>query len=160
MSKQTRRKFNSEFKAKVALEAVKNQQTLSEIGLKYNLSPVVISKWKSELLENMAGVFEKEGKKKEDQGSQYTSSIWTAYLKAQDISISMDGKGRALDNVWIERFWKSIKYDYVYLNPCDDGFELAEGLQNHIEYYNQKVHHTTKRKPNELFKEKAAKKAA
>lgn len=68
MSKQTRRKFNSEFKAKVALEAVRNQQTLAEIGLKYDLSPVVISKWKNELLENMASVFEKDGKKKEDQG--------------------------------------------------------------------------------------------
>lgn len=66
MSKQTRRKFAPEFKAKVALEAVKNQQTLSEIGLKYDLSPVVISKWKSELLENMAGVFEKDSKKKEE----------------------------------------------------------------------------------------------
>ncbi|MFL0682792.1 MAG: transposase [Algoriphagus aquaeductus] len=66
MSKQTRRKFAPEFKAKVALEAVKNQQTLSEIGLKYDLSPVVISKWKSELLENMAGVFEKDSKKNEE----------------------------------------------------------------------------------------------
>lgn len=66
MSKQTRRKFAPEFKAKVALEAIKNQQTLSEIGLKYGLSPVVISKWKSELLENMAGVFEKDSRKKED----------------------------------------------------------------------------------------------
>lgn len=66
MSKQTRRKFAPEFKAKVALEAVKNQQTLSEIGLKYGLSPVVISKWKSELLENMAGVFEKDSKKNEE----------------------------------------------------------------------------------------------
>jgi transposase len=66
MNKQTRRKFTPEFKAKVALEAVKNQQTLSEIGLKYDLSPVVISKWKSELLENMAGVFGKDSKKKEE----------------------------------------------------------------------------------------------
>lgn len=68
MSKQTRRKFTSEFKAKVALEAIKNQQTLAELGLKFNLSPVVISKWKSELLENMAGVFEKHAKKEEDAG--------------------------------------------------------------------------------------------
>ncbi|HWB92024.1 MAG TPA: integrase core domain-containing protein [Puia sp.] len=51
------------------------------------------------------------------------------------IRISMDGKGRALDNVWIERFWKSIKYDCVYLNPVEDGFELYEGVQNHIACY-------------------------
>lgn len=95
-----------------------------------------------------------------DQGSQYTSSVWIEYLQKEKIQISMDGKGRALDNVWIERFWKSIKYDYIYLNPCDDGFELAEGLQNHIEYYNRKVHHTTERKPDDLYGKTAFKKAA
>ncbi len=47
----------------------------------------------------------------------------------------MDGKGRALDNVWIERFWRSLKYDHVYLNPADEGFELYEVVQNHIGYY-------------------------
>jgi len=60
----------------------------------------------------------------------------------------MDGKGRAIDNVWIERFWKSIKHDYIYLNPPGDGFELFEGVQNHINYYNQKIHHSTKQKPD------------
>jgi transposase-like protein len=66
MSKQTRRKFSAEFKAKVALEAVKNQYTLSELGVKFELNPVVISKWKSEFLENMSSVFEKGTKKEED----------------------------------------------------------------------------------------------
>ena len=59
MSKQRRRKFSAEFKPKVALEAVKNQQTLAEIALKFDSSLAVISKWKSEFLENMAGVFER-----------------------------------------------------------------------------------------------------
>lgn len=68
MSKQTRRKFTSEFKAKVALDAVKNQQTLAQLGLKYELSPVVISKWKSELLENMASIFENGAKKEVENG--------------------------------------------------------------------------------------------
>ncbi len=72
----------------------------------------------------------------------------------------MDGKGRALDNVYIERFWKSIKYDYVYLNPCDDGFELAKGIQNHIAYYNQKVHHTIGRAPEKVNMEGPLGKAA
>lgn len=86
-----------------------------------------------------------------DQGSQYTSALWTQYLEKLNIKISMDGKGRAIDNIWIERFWKSIKHNYIYLNPCDDGFELFEGVQNHIEYYNQKTHHTTKQKPNHRY---------
>ncbi|WP_297338200.1 transposase [Algoriphagus sp.] len=75
MSKQTRRKFNSEFKAKVALEAVRNQQTLAEIGLKYELSPVVISKWKNELLENMASVKKKTAKRKKTKVPMWSSSI-------------------------------------------------------------------------------------
>ena len=71
----------------------------------------------------------------------------------------MHGKGRALDNVWIERFWKSLKYDYIYLNPVDDGFELYGGVQNHIDYYHQKTHHTTEQTPNKRYEE-SIKKAA
>jgi putative transposase len=63
----------------------------------------------------------------------------------------MAGKGRALDNVWIERFWMSLKYDYVYLNPADDSFELYEGVQNHIGYYNNKIHHTTLETTNDRY---------
>jgi putative transposase len=71
-----------------------------------------------------------------DQGSQYTSFAWTNYLEKHEIKISMDGKGRATDNIWIERFWKSLKYNYIYLNPCDNGLEFFERVQNHIAYYN------------------------
>jgi putative transposase len=53
-----------------------------------------------------------------DQGSQFTSELWTEYLEKNEIKISMDGKGRALDNIFIERLWRSVKYDYVYLNPA------------------------------------------
>jgi len=59
MSKQTRRKFTSAFKAKVALEAVKNQQTLAELSKQFEVSPVMISKWKSELLSRLPSVFDK-----------------------------------------------------------------------------------------------------
>ncbi|WP_297338198.1 DDE-type integrase/transposase/recombinase [Algoriphagus sp.] len=128
--------------------------------LSWGLSNSQDAAWCKQVLQEAVRKYGKPEIVNSDQGSQYTSAIWTAYLKENQISISMDGKGRALDNVWIERFRKSIKYDYVYLNPCDDGFELAEGHQNHIEYYNLKVHHTTKRKPNELYQEKPAQRAA
>jgi len=88
-----------------------------------------------------------------DQGAQYTSFAWTNYLEQNEIKISMDGKGRATDNAWIERFWKNIKYNYIYLNPCDNGLELFEGVQNYIEYYNRKKHQTIKKKPNEAYHE-------
>lgn len=61
MKKQTRRKFSADFKAKVALEAIKNQQTLAELAVKFDVNPVMISKWKAEFLENMSAVFEKKG---------------------------------------------------------------------------------------------------
>jgi putative transposase len=86
-----------------------------------------------------------------DQGRQYTSALWTQYLAEEQISISMDGKGRALDNVWIERFWKSLKYDYIYLNPAHDGLELYRGVQDHIAYYHQKTHHTTLQTPDDRY---------
>jgi len=95
-----------------------------------------------------------------DQGSQYTSFAWTNYLEKESIKISMDGKGRATDNIWIERFWKSIKYNYIYLNPCDNGLELLEGVKNYIEYYNQKKHQTIKKTPNESYQESITRKAA
>ena len=73
-----------------------------------------------------------------DQGSQYTSPKRTNYLERNGIKISMDGKGRATDNIWIERFWKTIQYNHIYLNLCDMGLELYEGVQTYIEYCHQK----------------------
>jgi transposase-like protein len=70
MNKQTRRKFNAAFKAKVALEAVKNQQTLAELAKKFDINPVMISKWKAEFLENISATFEKS----EDKVSQELDS--------------------------------------------------------------------------------------
>jgi transposase len=68
MSKQTRRKFDPEFKARVALEAIKNQHTLAELSKKFEVSGVMISKWKSDFLENMGSVFEKDSSRKKDAG--------------------------------------------------------------------------------------------
>jgi len=109
------------------------------------------SKWCKQVLEDAMARHGKPEIINSDQGTQYTCALWTQYLESVGIQISMDAKGRALDNIWIERFWKSIKYDYIYLNPADDGFELYEGVQNHITYYNQKIHHTTRQRPNERY---------
>ena len=95
-----------------------------------------------------------------DQGSQFTSAMWTQYLESENILISMDGKGRATDNTWIERFWKTLKYDYIYLNPCDNGFDLFAGVQKHIAYYHQKKHQTTHQSPNKRYEESIKNQAA
>jgi len=89
-----------------------------------------------------------------DQGSQFTSELWTEYLEKSKIKISMDGKGRALDNIFIERLWRSVKYDYVYLNPAADGNELFHGLREYFDYYNHYQSHQGigRRIPVDLFK--------
>lgn len=93
-----------------------------------------------------------------DQGSQYTSKLWIEHLKNEGIKISMDGKGRALDNIFIERFWRTVKQDYVYLNPAQDGLELYGGLRDFIEHYNfEKTHQGIDRKiPSSMFFKPAA----
>jgi len=76
-----------------------------------------------------------------DQGSQFTSPVFINELQKHDIKISMDGKGRALDNIYIERFWRSIKYEYIYLNPANGGIELLKGVRKYIEFYNNERRH-------------------
>lgn len=72
-----------------------------------------------------------------DQGSQYTSNKFTSLLKSYKILISMDGKGRALDNIYIERFWRSLKYENIYLNYYETFKECKEGVNKYIESYNK-----------------------
>jgi putative transposase len=89
-----------------------------------------------------------------DQGSQFTSPIFINMLKDNKIAISMDGRGRALDNIFIERFWRSIKYEYIYLNPANGGVELYKGIKWYMEFYNNERIHTSLEKmtPNECYK--------
>jgi putative transposase len=76
-----------------------------------------------------------------DQGSQFTCHEWIEYLESEDIRISMDGKGRAIDNIFIERLWRSVKYDYVYIKVPSDGLELYQGLKGYFDYYNNQLCH-------------------
>jgi len=91
-----------------------------------------------------------------DQGSQFTSSLWTEFIEKEmdgKVRISMDGKGRATDNIFIERFWRTVKQDYVYICPPTDGNELYCGLKDFITYYNkEKKHQGINRKtPSEVY---------
>lgn len=71
-----------------------------------------------------------------DQGSQFTSAEFIDRLKAQHISISMDGRGRALDNIFIERLWRSVKYENVYINGYETMLQAQKGLADYFKYYN------------------------
>lgn len=86
-----------------------------------------------------------------DQGSQYTSLIWHNATGKHEVKISMDGKGRAIDNIWIERFWKTIKYNYLTFNPAETGLELYKNVDYYVKYYNNKKHQTTMQTPNAYY---------
>lgn len=76
-----------------------------------------------------------------DQGRQYTTAEWENLLNGYGIRISMDGKGRCKDNIWIERFWRSIKQDYIYRNPTNNVQELRDGIARWIRFYNYERPH-------------------
>ena len=78
-----------------------------------------------------------------DQGSQYTSYIHTQTLKDKGITISMDGKGRATDNIAIERFWRSAKVERIYLNQYNTIKELKEDVMDYMQFYNYRRFHET-----------------
>ena len=76
-----------------------------------------------------------------DQGSQFTSEDFTGELENHGIKISMDGRGRFQDNIFIERLWWTVKHHYVYLRTFDNGTDLRNGLQHWFAYYNQERFH-------------------
>ena len=77
-----------------------------------------------------------------DQGAQYTSLQFTGILEKAGIRISMDGRGRALDNVWIERLWRTVKQEEVYIHDYADGIEAHKGLGKYFTFYNDKRPHS------------------
>ncbi|MCB0541287.1 MAG: IS3 family transposase [Bacteroidetes bacterium] len=122
----------------------------------WNLSNSLAKEIQTELINEC---IKKHGKPQiinSDQGSQYTSKEWANCLQQHQIRISMDGKGRAIDNVYVERFFRTIKQDYVYLNPAKDGLELYEGIKNYIHRYNHRRHQGIGRiKPINKYKQVA-----
>lgn len=87
-----------------------------------------------------------------DQGSQFTGEAFTGVLRAHDIRISMDGKGRALDNVMIERLWRTVKYDDIYVRGYETMTELYQGLSKFIRKYNTRKHQTLGMSPEEKYR--------
>ena len=90
-----------------------------------------------------------------DQGSQFTSIAFTAALLAAGMRCSMDGRGRCLDNVFIERLWRSLKYEAVYLHELADGFEAQRVIAEWIDYYNEERPHSALagRTPAEAYRD-------
>lgn len=76
-----------------------------------------------------------------DQGSQFTADLFVGVLLANDIQPSMDGKGRAIDNIFVERLWRSVKYEDIYLRTYEDGWQLEKGMNSYFSFYNQERMH-------------------
>jgi len=88
-----------------------------------------------------------------DQGCQFTSEAFTSVLKTWNVRISMDGKGRFKDNIFIERLWRTLKYERIYLKTYETGTELFKDLANWFTHYNEERKHTSldKLTPNEAY---------
>jgi putative transposase len=88
-----------------------------------------------------------------DQGSQFTSEAFTGALKARGVQISMDGKGAWRDNVFVERLWRSIKYEEVYLHAYDSVSQAKTGISRYIDFYNSRRPHSSldKQTPDEFY---------
>jgi len=125
--------------------------------LNWSISNSMSKEWCEELLNDTVDQYGAPEIHNSDQGSQYTSDLYVNALKNYEIRISMDGRGRALDNIYIERFWRSLKQEKIYLNPANGGLELYQNVKEYIEFYNKKRRHTEigKIPPNELFYQKA-----
>ena len=97
-----------------------------------------------------------------DQGAQFTSEAFTEVLKAHDIKISMDGKGRWIDNVFVERLWRSLKYEDVYLRAYETPAALRAGLTRYFDFYNGRRRHSSlgRRTPDTVYFKQVTSQAA
>lgn len=113
----------------------------SRYVLEWSISNTMESEW---CVETLKKALKKHGKPvlfNTDQGSQFTADLFVDVLLSNDIQPSMDGKGRAIDNIFIERLWRSVKYEDIYLKAYEDGWQLEQGMNNYFRFYNQERIH-------------------
>lgn len=120
----------------------------------WSLSNTMESEWVVETVKEAIGQYGKPEMINSDQGSQFTSDLYTGFLASENITISMDGRGRATDNIFIERLWRSLKYEDIYLNAYETGLQLYTGLKRYFHYYNQQRRHSSLayQIPSEVFR--------
>jgi putative transposase len=125
----------------------------------WSLSNTMSAAWCCEVIKEAIETYGQPEIINSDQGSQFTSDEYVGLLKEREnpIAISMDGKGRAIDNIFIERLWKSVKYECVYLKAFEDGVELYKGLDEYFRFYNgERMHQSLQYKtPESLYKQAA-----
>jgi len=113
----------------------------SRFVLNWSISNSMDAEWCQQVLEEAIEQYGHPEIINTDQGSQFTSEIFSKYVIKQGIRLSMDGKGRAIDNAFIERLWRSVKYEKIYLNPPKDGTDLDLKVAEYMQYYNHERRH-------------------
>lgn len=125
----------------------------------WSISNTMDAQWCCQLVKEAVSLHGKPEIINSDQGSQFTSIEYTELLKSPEmnINISMDGKGRAIDNIFIERLWRSVKYECIYLHAFEDGVQLYEGLKQYFDFYNKERLHQSLdyQTPESLYKKAA-----
>jgi len=126
----------------------------SRYVLNWSISNSMDAAWCTQVVQQ---AIEKYGKPEifnTDQGSQFTSELFTEMLLGNNIKISMDGKGRATDNIYIERLWRNVKQENIYLNAYETGLDLYKGLEEYFyQYNNHRVHQALNYlKPIDIYK--------
>lgn len=107
----------------------------------WGISNSMTAEWCTEIVNDAIEAHGKPEIINSDQGCQFTSEVYTELLKNKEIQISMDGKGRAIDNIFIERLWRTVKYEHIYLNVYQDGLSLFKGLECYFTFYNDERRH-------------------
>jgi len=107
----------------------------------WSVSNAMTAEWCTSIVEDAISIHGKPDILNSDQGSQFTSAVYTNFLKQSGIKISMDGKGRAIDNIFIERLWRTVKYEHIYLYVYEDGKSLYKGLEWYFSFYNDERRH-------------------
>jgi len=133
----------------------------SRMVLNWSLSNTMEAQWCKEVFEEALIQYGRPEIINTDQGVQFTSTVFTKYVQSEGIKLSMDGKGRATDNAYIERFWRSLKYEHIYLYPKENTLDLYKGISKYIQEYNEERRHSSidNQRPKEVF-EKTLKVAA
>ena len=158
-----RRRHSAACKFRIALEALEGGRTIRQLSREHEVHANMIRAWKRQLLEDGPNVFARSGERKQreqeaelfdqmaaarplrlgrlkifntDQGAQFTADAFTACLLAANIQVSMDGRGRALDNVFCERLWRSVKCEIIYPEQHDTVRQLHAGLSAFFDFYN------------------------
>lgn len=124
----------------------------------WGISNAMTAEWCTEIVKDAISLHGKPEIINSDQGSQFTSETYVDFLQSNGVLISMDGKGRAIDNIFIERLWRTVKYEHIYLHAYDDGLSLYKGLNKYFSFYNGERRHQSldNKTPEEYYMHRAA----